>query len=65
MKEKIKKIIKITDQCINQELTCDLCNEKLFLKPVYLIKSEVNLGNNLGHIICEKCAKGIEIKGKR
>jgi len=54
MEEKIKKIIKITNQCINQELTCELCKEKLFLKPVYRIKSEVNPEDNLGHIIFVK-----------
>lgn len=57
MREKILKIVKITVQCINQDLTCQLCKEKLFLKPVYLEKYEMNPGDNFGRIVCEKCAK--------
>jgi len=57
MKEKIKKIVKITDQGINQELLCEICKENLFLKPVYLIKHEINSGDNFGRVICGKCTK--------
>ncbi|XOA43052.1 MAG: hypothetical protein ACKKMO_01090 [Candidatus Nealsonbacteria bacterium] len=61
MKEKIKKIIKITEQCINQELICEMCEkENLFLKPAYLAKCEINPGDNFGYVICEKCANSIK-----
>jgi len=55
MKEKLKKI---SEQCINQELVCEMCKrENLFLKPVYIVKYEINPGDNFGLISCEKCAK--------
>jgi hypothetical protein len=60
MKGQIKKIIKISEQCINQELICELCQkENLFLKPVYIAKYELNPGDNFGCVVCEKCAKSL------
>lgn len=66
MQEKIKKIVKITDRCINQGLLCEMCKEEtLFLKPVYLVKYEINPGDNFGRIICEKCAVKLDLVSKK